>query len=364
MLGDPPGSPRTQLSGERISPEQFFRDINYVTLKLTNGCNLKCSYCNVEADHPSTPKMSIDVFKRVCDVYIPSSTSKYLGLEFHGGEPLLLPDEWFKEAVGYAGMLARRHGKVMQHPMQTNGTLLSVEREKLLRGLGIDIGFSFDGTPEINDRLRMAGTTVEKTIRRVAASGQRLGLILVLGRHNCNDMFEVMEYFRRSGIDDFRVNFLQPQGWGMQQDVLSADEMFTGMKTIFEHMHDTECSVFEAETEMAVNRMIEGRDKKPGLSCWELECQAGRSYCAVNDKGGVHACGTDMSQHRLGDVFDGFDAGHVKQTLAKLHKKDAWYVRCFDCEAKRICHYSCPTSDFNTPTYRDEACSFTRKIYA
>ena len=25
--------------------EEFFQRIGYVTLKLTNGCNLRCSYC-------------------------------------------------------------------------------------------------------------------------------------------------------------------------------------------------------------------------------------------------------------------------------------------------------------------------------
>src|SRR5438045_2247336 len=67
------------------SPESFFRDIAYVTLKVTNGCNLKCSYCNVEADHPSTPKMSIETFKRVADLLVENSPYPQVGLEFHGG---------------------------------------------------------------------------------------------------------------------------------------------------------------------------------------------------------------------------------------------------------------------------------------
>src|SRR5204863_10013140 len=101
---------------------QFFRTIRYVTLKVTNGCNLKCSYCNVEADVPSTPRLSMERFKRIADLLITNSTVPLVMLEFHGGEPLLLSDEWYEEAIGYCAALGKRHGKTVQHPMQTNGT--------------------------------------------------------------------------------------------------------------------------------------------------------------------------------------------------------------------------------------------------
>ena len=38
-------------------------------------------------------------------------------------------------------------------------------------------------------------------------------------------------------------------------------------------------------------------------------------------------------------------------------------MRCFGCEAKRICNMSCPTSDYNNIEYREQACQFTRKLY-
>lgn len=346
-----------------IAPELFFRDIGYVTLKLTNGCNLKCSYCNVEPDHPSTPRMSIQTFKRIADLLITNSYQQQLGLEFHGGEPLLMDDAWFEEAVAYAADLAKKHGKQLVHPMQTNGTLLTEERQKKLLGLGIQIGFSLDGPPHINDELRMAGQSAVEPIKRFVAQGISFGMILVLSPANCDRMDEVMDYFQQVGIEDYRVNFLQPQGWGKQHDVLAASQMTAGMIQIFEHMHRTGCSVIEAETEMSVNRLLTGRNPKPELSCWELECQAGRTYVAVNHLGDVHACGTDMSRHRFGNINSNFDAGHLRQTLSDLHRKDAFYTRCFDCNAKRICHFSCPTSDANDKTFREEACQHTKSFF-
>jgi len=349
---------------EWITPAQFFSSINYVTLKVTNGCNLKCSYCNVEADHPSTPRLSMEMFKHIADLYIPNTKSPYGGLEFHGGEPLLLSDEWYTEAVGYAQALAKKHKKHIEHPMQTNGTLLDEKRQKHLLDLGIHIGFSFDGTPEINDIYRMAGSKVEATIKRMIKDDKDFGMILVLSRSNHNKMTEIMNYFQKLGIRSYRINPVQPQGWGLDSSLLTAEELTTGMIAVFNHMADTDCSVIEAETMQAVHRMVEGRLDKPPLSCWELECQAGRSYCAVSVKGEVYACGTDMSKHRLGNIYENFNLENISSVRKKLHQKDAWYVRCFGCEAKRICHFSCPTSDFNDIRYRDIACAHTKSIYS
>jgi uncharacterized protein len=347
-----------------VSPEKFFRTVRYVTLKVTNGCNLKCSYCNVEADLPSTPRLSMERFKRIADLLIMNSDAPLVMLEFHGGEPLLLSDEWYTEAVGYAAALGRKYGKEVEHPMQTNGTRLTPERLDFLRKLGILVGISFDGPPHINDRHRMAGKRVETSLRLMLERKVDFGLILVLSHSNYADMHEVMEYFRELGLPGFRVNFMQPQGLGLEQDLLTGREMFTGMKAIFDHMAATNCSVMEADVQMAVNRFISGRLANPQLSCWEHQCQAGRTYVAINIDGDVHSCGTDMFHHRLGHIDDGFNQEHVGQTLCSLHRKDPWYVKCFSCEARRICNQSCPTSDRNNIRYRDAECEYTRLLYS
>ena len=56
-----------------VSLEQFFETIAYVTLKLTPGCNLKCTYCNVEAVTPKTPKFAMDRYKRIADLLLNNS---------------------------------------------------------------------------------------------------------------------------------------------------------------------------------------------------------------------------------------------------------------------------------------------------
>src|SRR5262249_4316462 len=157
----------------------------------------------------------------------------------------------------------------------------------------------------------------------------------------------------------FRVNFLQPQGRGADESgLLTGAEMFEGMRQVLDHMDRTGVGVEEAETMMMVRRFLHGRDPRPGLSCWEVECQAGRIDCAIDHAGTIHACGTDLSHHPLGHLDRDPDDEHYKATLLRLHRKDAWVIRCFDCDARKVCRHSCPTSDYNSDNYREYECDF------
>jgi uncharacterized protein len=359
----PPG-PAPRAGGRARTLEEFFRPIGYVTLKLTRGCNLHCSYCNVEAVTPKTPRMPIDRFKQVARLLLVNSTQRFVGLEFHGGEPLLLDDAWFDEAVGYARPLAEQYGKVVEFPLVTNGTLLTEERLLRLHGLGITFCLSADGPPEVNDRIRGGGAAVERTLRLFRKHRIHCGVLTVLSRGNYRHMGEVMDWLDDVGVDDFRVNFLQPQGRGASEaELLTGEEMFEGMRQVLDHMDRTGARVREGEMLTMLERFLYGRDPQPRLSCWEYECQAGRIYCAIDHTGAIHACGTDLSNHRLGHLDADIDVDHYEATLGRLHHKSDWVIRCFDCPARKVCRHSCPTSDYNSDTYKEYECRFTQLMY-
>jgi uncharacterized protein len=343
---------------------EFFQRIGYVTLKLTTGCNLHCSYCNVEALTPRTPRMSLERYKQVADLLLANSHRQQVGLEFHGGEPLLLPDAWFEEAVAYARAVAQKHNKMVEFPLVTNGTLLTEERLLKLHELGILFCMSVDGPPAVNDQLRGGGAAVERAIALFRKHRIHFGVLTVLSRANYTRMGQVMDWFDEVGINNFRVNFLQPQGRGSDgKELLTGEEMFEGMRQVLDHMDRNRVRVEEAETLLMVQRFLHGRDPKPGLSCWEFQCQAGRIYCAVDHKGTIHACGTDLSNHPLGHLDQDLDEAHYEATLRRLHDKGDWVIRCFDCAARQVCRHSCPTSDYNSDLYKEYECRFTKLMY-
>jgi radical SAM protein with 4Fe4S-binding SPASM domain len=113
-----------------------------------------------------------------------------------------------------------------------------------------------------------------------------------------------------------------------------------------------------------VDRFLRGREAEPPLSCWEFQCQAGRTYCAVDHTGLIHACGTDLCNHPLGRLDADIDRALHEATLQRLHNKSDWVIRCFDCAARRICRHSCPTSDFHSDAYKEHECRFTKLMFA
>jgi uncharacterized protein len=343
---------------------EFFERIGSITLKVTSGCNLHCAYCNVEALTPKTPRMSLDRFKQVAELLLANSRQPYLTLEFHGGEPLLLSDEWFEEAIGYAQALARQYRRNVQFPLMTNGTLLTEERMLKLHGLGILFAMSMDGPPDVNDLLRGGGLAVERAVRLFHKHRIQFGVTTVLSRANCRRMDQVMDYFADMGIDNFRVNPLQPQGRGNDDtQLLTGEEMFDSMVQVLDHMDRTGVRVEEQGTVLMVDRFLRGRNPR-SVSCWDFQCQAGRSYCAIDHKGDIHACGSDVTNHVLGNLDSGVEDGHYEATLRRLHDKGDWVIRCFDCSARRICHHSCPTSDYNSDLFKEYDCRFTKLLYS
>jgi uncharacterized protein len=179
--------------------------------------------------------MSIERFKQVARLLLSNSRQPQVGLEFHGGEPLLLTDDWFQEAVGYARFLALRHNKAVEFPLVTNGTLLTEERLLRLHALGIVFCLSADGPPRINDQLRGGGAAVERALRLFKRHGISCGILTVLSRANYSKMGEVMDWFAEIGTDAFRVNFLQPQGRGADEArLLCGEEIFEGMRQVLD----------------------------------------------------------------------------------------------------------------------------------
>lgn len=171
----------------------------FVQLRLTNLCNLRCRMCGQWGDTGIFRGPSGDLeappsgdAARLRDVL---GLSRQLSLEEHvrfldeiapfapivslfGGEPLLYPDV----------IPLTRHAKArgLTLTMITNGSLLSRYADDLVEA-GIDsIAVSFDGHPELHDRIRGQQGSYEKAaegVRDVARARARLKRVrpLLLG---------------------------------------------------------------------------------------------------------------------------------------------------------------------------------------
>ncbi len=344
--------------------ESFFEPIVYVTAKVTHGCNQKCNYCKVDSLSSKSMKMSLETAKRAARLLIENSSFSSLWFNMHGGEPLLLPDEWIEEVVCYARELAGKHSKEIRFPIATNGTLLPEERLLKLHKLGIDFSMSCDGPPQIHNIMRGRGATVYKTYQLFRKHKIRCGIMAVISRGNYDKMKQVMDWYREQAIRSFLSNFVEAQGRGVNNHLLTPREMYESGVQILDHMCQTDISVSNDDMLRKVAWFVQGRKNGDALACPNIECHAGRHMVAVDMDGSITTCGSaDTSEYLLGHIDRDIDEDHYKNILHRFHDKGRWLIRCFDCAARQICSHGCTTACNKSSDYRENMCQYTRMIW-
>lgn len=123
-----------------------------ITLKPTNGCNMRCRHCYHAEEGFDATVMNPEHAKKM--MLIASQEYDEIHVVFHGGEPTLWGLENFRSVLDYQKFLSENAGNlVFKNSIQTNGLLINDEWMGFLRENKFAIGVSFDGPH--NDDLRM-----------------------------------------------------------------------------------------------------------------------------------------------------------------------------------------------------------------
>jgi len=133
-----------------------------------------------------------------------------MSLVFHGGDPMLMGTERFRRFTNLAREKLGEKLKGVQ--LQSNATLVDDDWIAALRELGVTVGVSLDGPPEMNDMFRVdhAGkgshAVVVNGLRRLQEHGLLSSVLCVV--NPAHSGIGVYSYFRSLGIT--RMNFLFP----------------------------------------------------------------------------------------------------------------------------------------------------------
>ena len=187
-------------------------------IKVAERCNLNCSYCymynHADQSYLRRPAfMSDEVFAqllvRVYE-YCERRPKHRMVLVFHGGEPMLMGAERFRRFTNRAREKLGEKLKSLQ--LQSNATLVDDDWITTLRELGVTVGVSMDGPPEIHDMFRVdhAGkgshASVLNGLRRLQEHALLSSVLCVVNAAHSG--IGVYRYFRSLGIT--RMNFLFP----------------------------------------------------------------------------------------------------------------------------------------------------------
>lgn len=149
-----------------------------VVLKITERCNINCSYCYMfnmgNDDFKKNPKyISFETIERIgVFLYEGIEENNITGLNIilHGGEPLLLGKERFtKLCQHFLSKLGARTKLTLS--LQTNAMLVDEDWINIFQEFNIEIGISLDGPQEYNDISRIdhnGNGTYERVLKGIA----------------------------------------------------------------------------------------------------------------------------------------------------------------------------------------------------
>lgn len=161
---------------------QFSKDKKPVVVwNMTRRCNLKCVHCYAKAVEKDKDAISTEQGKAMIDDLAAFGAPVML---FSGGEPLVREDlvELASHAVG----------RGMRAVISTNGTLITQEKARELKGIGLSyVGISLDGGEEIHDKFRKVPGSFKRALKGIEncqAEGLKVGLRFTINKRNAQEV--------------------------------------------------------------------------------------------------------------------------------------------------------------------------------
>ncbi len=219
------------------------RRVQFV-VKVSKHCNLRCRYCYEYEELGNKQRMAPEqlerLFANIATWHRQLSEPTQVEFVWHGGEPLLLPPEYFFRAFDAQRRVFGDNAHALRNVVQTNLTVLDDERVRLLRdgfdGVGVSIDL-FGGL-----RVNAAG---EDSVPKVLANLDRLrkqkvdfGCITVLTSKNLAEIPKIIRFYDALKVSSVRILPLFDGAFEGQHQGYEIDEeqVLAGLKQIFEQL--------------------------------------------------------------------------------------------------------------------------------
>lgn len=159
-----------------------------LVLKITKYCNLRCTYCYEFNELGDKTRMSLGrIDAMFCNVASAIDSGAISGVEciWHGGEPFLIPLEYFRD-IGEIQQRAFPSQNTYQNLVQTNLTILPDRHLEFLKHGGFfqSLGVSFDvfGDHRVDMRGKTRDAVVLNNLEKLMTHNIHFGAISVLTR--------------------------------------------------------------------------------------------------------------------------------------------------------------------------------------
>jgi len=345
-------------------------------LNLTEGCNLKCTYCYVGAGEGQTEYMKPETACKIVDEYLAMNGDDKSTIVMHGGEPFLnysLIEALVEHCKPYRDRV--------ELSIQTNATLITQERAEFLKANDVGVGISIDGPQKFHDETRPlqngkgSFNQVLQGIKTLQSNGIRVGAITVLTAHNIEHVGEIVDFFIENDISTFSFAPMQKIGRGLNDNdsFLTGEQIFEAYKTITQKIIEYNSS--DEYTDAIKERTLAQLAKSifynvHDYMCMRAPCGAGRDILGFGLHGDIYMCDDFINDDnfKIGNVHDGsIKEQLLKSTILKEKSKRKMedIIRCKNCTWRSICGGICYSTDYYSGANGEietEMCVFYKMI--
>uniref|UniRef100_A0A7C3W800 Pre-heme d1 synthase n=1 Tax=Fundidesulfovibrio putealis TaxID=270496 RepID=A0A7C3W800_9BACT len=330
---------------------QFSKDKKPVVVwNMTKRCNLKCVHCYAKAiEEDGSDPINTQQAKAMIDDLAAYGAPVML---FSGGEPLVRKDlvELAHHAVG----------RGMRAVISTNGTLITKEKARELKDVGLSyVGISVDGLEEVHDKFRGVPGSFKKTLQGIEnckAEGLKVGMRSTINKRNWTEIPGLFDLIRDMEIPRVCFYHLVYSGRGSElikedldhaetrqvvdlildktralhdagheKEVLTVDNHADGPYTYFRLLKE---DPRRAEEVMELLQFNEGNNSGRGIGCisWDGQVHADQFWR-------IHTFG-NVLERPFSQIWDDPNI----ELLAKLKDKKKYVGgRCAECRFLNIC---------------------------
>jgi len=310
-------------------------------------CNLACKYCYVL--HKNTERMSLALAERVVDELLtyndPASATRLI---WHGGEPMLAGIDFYRHICQY--IHANYPSNLVEHYIQTNGTLLKADWVDFFLAEDFRVGVSLDGWKEMHDACRKTrgqrGTfdIIFRNIMQARERGLIVGVLSVITRQMLGHEEELFDFFYRNKLD-----------FGFHPITCLTPEMEDELSITWQEFADVTMKLFKLGLYQPEPRVTSVTPTMHYVMALMMGCPSGfcvlsencaSEYISVEPTGRVHVCDRfagnpdlafgNIAVESLHDILD----SPVRREFLKR-----WEIvqeKCGDCQWSAICYGGCP----------------------
>lgn len=314
------------------SSENLNQRFSSLILLLSRNCPLRCRYCYADSGN-SDSLMSVKVAEKAVEWYLSNKPLKPKISFIGGGEPTL--------NISVLTNLISKYRDKVRFVITTSG-VLSQEFLKWLMENQVNISFSIDGPPDIQNFLRpfrnggVSSPIVEESIA-TWKSKKPLSIRATITESSVSRINEILNYFEMLGVNSLHFEPLYNLGRAVENvGIIKQPPVEIWIKAVIAALNWAK----QKNKRLTIHALIHFLNPSSGSFCGPM---CGNTI-VVNHEGKITACSEVVdSENKDWNLFYLGELGRLDAEKSKYltSRVPVNMDRCKDCFAKYICRGGC-----------------------